>query len=220
VATLGSYITDVRRILHDANATYWPDSDLTSFVNRALKQRDRDSGMHRALATIATVAGTPSYPLANIAPFYPEGTPAPGTVFDIMNVVLIWTTQRTMLMHVPFTDLASFYQPYQNYRNVPVVYTLYGAKHLFIAPSPQQVYQMDLDCVLVSPDLVVAADTDPLPDPWGDPVPFLAAAFAKDELGQSDEGMKYRRIYAERLLNVSGSRTRMLTQPYSSVAGF
>jgi hypothetical protein len=217
--TLGDYITEVRRILHDATRTYWTDADLTSFINRAMKQRDRDTGMHRAQSFSDTVIGVNHYSLDSLTPVYPDGTFAAGTVFDVMGLILVWGNLRQQLAHVPYTDLSSFYQPLTSYQNIPLVYCLYGAKFLLLAPAPQQVYPMVLDCVMVSPDLANSVDEDPLPDPWTDPVPFAAAAFAKEELGQSDESDRYFKIYQQRVMSVSGSRIRMLSQPYTGISG-
>lgn len=219
MGTLASLIQDTRRLLHDANSTYYNDVDLTAWINRAKRRRDIDTGMNRAEATLATVAGQRAYSMAGLSPLYPDGTPAGGTIYDVMNVVLIWANSRYLPGKVPYTDLATFYQPYAGYTNVPSVYCVYGAKSVMLAPAPNQAYPMIWDCVMLSPDLATPSDPDPLPDPWGDPIPFMAAAFAKDESQQSDDAMKFRQHYAEALMMVSGGRIRMLSRPYQNIVG-
>lgn len=55
MATLASYITECRRLLHDANANFWTDAELTDYINEARDDTVRDTG---ALRTIQ-VANTP-----------------------------------------------------------------------------------------------------------------------------------------------------------------
>lgn len=55
MATLSSYITECRRLLHDANANFWTDSELTDYINDAREHTVRDTG---ALRTIQ-IANTP-----------------------------------------------------------------------------------------------------------------------------------------------------------------
>lgn len=217
--TLGDYIREVRRILRDATSTYWTNEDLTSYINQAMQERDRDTKMNRAFATVNTVVGQKQYALANLVPLYPDGTPAPGTVYDVMGVIYPVGNLRAQLGKVPYVDLASYYQPMVGYTNIPIVFTLYGAKFLLLAPAPNQVVPMEWDCALISPTLVLLTDADPLPDPWTEPVPWLACAYAKEEFGQSDEAAKYRRIYQQSAMSVGGSRYGMLPQPYTGISG-
>lgn len=192
---------------------------LTAFINRAKRKRDIDTGMNRAEASLVTVVGQRGYSMASLSPLYPDGTPASGTVYDVMNVVLLWSNMRYIPSKVPYTDIASFYQPYQGYTQVPVAYCSYGARSIILAPAPNQVYQMFWDCVMLSPNFTTISDVDPLPDPWGDPIPFLAAAYAKDESQQSDDAEKFRKLYVESVLMVTGGRIRMLVNPYQNVMG-
>jgi len=49
VATLNSYITEVQRLLHDANAVFWSTSELTNYINDARERVARDTGCLRTL---------------------------------------------------------------------------------------------------------------------------------------------------------------------------
>jgi len=49
MATLSSYITEVRRLLHDANANFWTDSELTDNINDARERVVRDTGCLRTI---------------------------------------------------------------------------------------------------------------------------------------------------------------------------
>jgi len=63
MATLNSYITDVRRLLHDANANFWSNDELTDYVNDGRERVVRDTGCLRTLQISAT-------------PLAPDGTAA------------------------------------------------------------------------------------------------------------------------------------------------
>ena len=49
MATLSSYITEVRRLLHDANGNFWSDTELTDNINDARERVVRDTGCLRTL---------------------------------------------------------------------------------------------------------------------------------------------------------------------------
>ena len=54
MATLSSYLTEVQRLLHDANAVFWSTSELTDYINEARERVVRDTGCLRTLQVTAT----------------------------------------------------------------------------------------------------------------------------------------------------------------------
>jgi len=54
MATLSSYITEVQRLLHDANAVFWSTSELTDYINSARERVVRDTGCLRTLQVTST----------------------------------------------------------------------------------------------------------------------------------------------------------------------
>ena len=72
MATLASYITEVRRLLHDANGVFWSDSELTDDINAARERVVRDTGCLRNLQVTST-------------PLSSTGVPA-----------IVWTTGQTV----------------------------------------------------------------------------------------------------------------------------
>jgi hypothetical protein len=206
-STLGSFRTDVRRVLHDANAKYWSDSDLNAFINRAIKQRDRDSGQQRSLQTITLTAGQGTYPM-NVAPFTTN-------TIDVLAIIVVFGNFRYPLSQVSYSELSSVFQPYQGYRNIPTGFAKYNATNVVLAPLPDQGYTTEWDTLIFTPDLVSDTDPDSLPYPWDDPVPFLAAHFARLEMQQYDEAQKYFEMYQQRLNYVQGgARGMQVSQPY------
>ena len=54
MATLSSYITEVQRLLHDANAVFWSTAELTDYINDARERVARDTGCLRTLQISST----------------------------------------------------------------------------------------------------------------------------------------------------------------------
>ena len=54
MATLASYITDVQRLLHDANSVFWSTSELTDYINQARERVVRDTGCLRTIQSTYT----------------------------------------------------------------------------------------------------------------------------------------------------------------------
>ena len=58
MATLSSYITEVRRLLHDANGNFWSDAEIADYVNDARQRVVRDTGCLRTLQITQTPLST------------------------------------------------------------------------------------------------------------------------------------------------------------------
>ena len=54
MATLSSYLTEVQRLLHDANAVFWSTAELTDYINSARERVVRDTGCLRTLQVTST----------------------------------------------------------------------------------------------------------------------------------------------------------------------
>lgn len=61
MATLSGYITEVRRLLHDANGNFYSDSELTDYINSARERVCRDTGCLRTLQLSATPIAPAGY---------------------------------------------------------------------------------------------------------------------------------------------------------------
>lgn len=212
MATLASYLADLRRLLHDANAVYWSDADLTAFLNRAMQQRDWDTGENRSTQSITLVVGQNTYNYNDTV-----GPPAfTANTIDVLGIVILVGNARAQLAQLSYTELGSQVQTFSTFQSIPVAFSKKGAATIVVAPTPQQAYVTEWDTMLVSTPLVLAADPDPLPYPWTDPVPFLAAHFARLELQQYDEADKYLQLYQQRITWVMGGTRGMgVSQPYA-----
>jgi len=70
MATLQSYLTDVQRLLHDANLNFYTQQQLTDYINSARERVVRDTGCLRQIVVTQTPivqGGTPTAWVANTA---------------------------------------------------------------------------------------------------------------------------------------------------------
>lgn len=191
-STLADYVTEVRRILHDATATFWPDTDLIAFINRAIRQRDRNSGMNRLVVLYTLTAAQQLYDL----------TVVDSDAYETLSIFVRRGNERYPLARRAYTEVTQFNQAVMTMSTDPEAYARIGAKQVYIAPIPRDSLVTEWDVLRVSPPLIAMGDVDPLPYPWTDPVPFLAASFAKFESQQADEARLYDSVYRERLADM------------------
>ncbi len=60
MATLSTYITEVRRLLHDANGNFYSDSQLTDYINGSRERVVRDTGCLRTIQIVQTPSKVPA----------------------------------------------------------------------------------------------------------------------------------------------------------------
>lgn len=209
IVTLSDYIFVVRRLLHDANANFWTDQELTIDINDARQRLVRDTGCHRILQTSAVLTGIESYDFSTL----PEGT----KTMDVINLNVYWGNSRVPLRYVSWTQFNAQMRYWINYQGQPVIYSMYGPNKYFVAPVPDQDYVTELDTVVRPTDLVALDDIDTdIVDPWKDPVPFYAAYMAKFKEQSYGEAELFKQQYVQQLQNVlSTTFTRRMPDPYS-----
>jgi len=100
MATLSSYITEVQRLLHDANSVFWSTSELTDYINDARERVARDTGCLRTLQVTAT-------PISNTgvaATAWAESTPVTAGEFLFSNIFIyeVTTTGTTGTTAPPY----------------------------------------------------------------------------------------------------------------------
>lgn len=207
--TLQDYIFVVRRLLHDANANFWTDEELTIDINDARQRLVRDTGCKRVLQTSAVLQGIEAYDFVDL----PEGT----NTMDLININVYWGNSRVPLRYVSWTQFNAQMRYWINYQGQPVIYSMYGPNKYFIAPVPDQDYVTELDTVVRPTDLVALDDVDlDIVDPWKDPVPFYAAYMAKFKEQSYGEAELFKQQYTQQLQNVlSTTFTRRMPDPYS-----
>ena len=209
MATLQTYITQCRRLLHDANANFWSDSELTDYINAARQRLVRDTGCLRTIQTVNTVTNQEVYQFSAL----PSGI----QTMDILNINLYWGNTRIPLRYLPWTQFNAELRFWQNYIGRPIAFTVYGQQAFYLAPVPDQVYAMELDTIILPTALVNATDVDPIISPWTDPVAYYAchtAKFKEQSYGEAEIFLNQYKAKAMSVINTTF--TRRLPDPYST----
>lgn len=206
--TLSQYITQCRRLLHDANGNFYTDQELTDYINDARNRLVRDTGCLRTLQTRATVTNQETYAFSSL----PQGL----QTMDIININLYWGNSRLPLLYRPWTDFNAQLRYWQNYTGRPIAYSMYGPQTFYLGPVPDQVYTMELDTVIEPTALVNAADTDTIPDIWTQPVAYYASHTAKFKEQSYGESEIFKQQYIKNVQSLLvGTYTRRLPTAYS-----
>jgi len=208
MTTLNDYIFVTRRLLHDANANFWTDQELTIDINGARQRLVRDTGALRRLQTSTVTQGKEVYNFADL----PEGD----QTMDVLTINLYWGTTRVPLMYKPWTQFNAELRYYQSYIGQPVAFSLYGTNSFYIGPLPDQTYTIELDTVIRPVDMVNLSDVEVIKDPWTEPVPYYAAYTAKFKEQSYGEAEIFRQQYIQKCQNLLATTfTRRMPMPYS-----
>lgn len=303
MATLSTYITEVRRLLHDANSNFYSDQQLTDYINSSRERTVRDTGALREIIVTQTPCQVaPSATINNATPAYPtnwaantaytlnsfifsniyiyqvttagtSGTTAPpypnatqgnannypptteffngtcgltyvgncenisyealsnlmgtsplspstsATVLDVLNVNLYWGNTRVPMDYLAWSDFNVRLRFWQNYIGRPLAFSIFGQKQIFIGPVPDEIYQLEIDCVILPLPLTLASPStnDTINDPYTSCVKFYAAYLAKFYEQSYGEAEIYKQEYARQVNSVLNSvYTRRIPTAYSS----
>ena len=204
---LSDYITDCRRLLHDANANFYSDTELTDYINQGRSRMVRDTGCLRTYQVSSVAANQEIIQTSTL----PSGT----NTLDIINLNLIWGNTRIALQYLPFTDFNARLRYYQNYVGRPIAYAMYGQTSIYLGPVPDQTYSIELDTVILPTALSNAAPTETIPDPYTTPVSFYACYKAKHKEQAYGEAEIFKQEYTSQVRAVLSSVfTRRITTPY------
>ena len=210
MTTLADYITECRRLLHDANGAIYPDSELTDDINLARRRLVRDTGCLREIQMANTVTSQEVYNFTAL--------PSGNSTVDVLNINLYWGNTRIPMNYLPWTDFNAKLRFWQNYIGRPIAFSLYGQTKFYISPVPDQVYVMELDTVISPADLVNNADVDSIPIEFTGPVAFYACHQAKYKEQAYGESEIFKQEYIKKAQNVLATTyTRRMPSPYSSV---
>ena len=192
--TITSYISSLRRVLHDSTGQFYSDLELTDYINDARFRVVRDTGCLRTLQTVTLVTGQEVYPIATTLP---SSLPA----FDILNINVIWGNSRIPLLYRPWSAYNQELRYWQQYQGRPCAFSIYGQLSVYIGPSPDQNYVSEWDTV-VSP-YVFTSPTDltveTIPLPYQTPVVYYAAYSAKFKMQQWDEVQFFQKMYKSQI---------------------
>lgn len=218
---LSDYLADLRFILHDPNDNYVSQADKIIQINRAIEQRDLDTGGNRALTTYTMVAGTDTYTFATL---FVTANPK---CFDVVNIFLLLNGLRIRLdevsytrLNAPMNDGRGGWRMNTTLRSNPMAYARYGAATIVFGPKPSLAYSLELDCVQYSTQLAATSDVDDLPSPWTKPVPWYAAFLCKVNMRQYDEATRqFWDEYMHQVSVVPGCRVGQIPSTYPVAYG-
>lgn len=204
---LSDYITECRRMLHDANGNFYTDSELTDYINAARVRLVRDTGCLRTYQTSSVVANQEIIPTATL----PNGV----STLDVLTLNLIWGNTRIALQYLPWTDFNARLRYYQNYIGRPIAFSMYGQTSIYLGPVPDQTYVIELDTVVLPAPLTPLSPTETIPDPYTSPVAFYACHKAKYKEQAYGESEIFNQEYIKQVKAVLASVfTRRITTPY------
>ena len=181
------------------------------------------SGAVNAISFTSLGSGYSSAPTATITDS--TGTGAQITVgvinvstFDLLSINLLWGTERYTLQWMPFRIFSPWFRPFlaASYQRQPVAWCLYSTQGIYLGPTPDQTYAIELDSAIL-PTPLPSGDTttqDPIPLMNQDPIKFYAAYLAKDNAQNYGEADRKLEEYRRRLTEVSASYAGRLPQVY------
>ena len=207
---LSQYITDCRRLLHDATGAFYSDSELTDYINDARYRMARDTGCLRQLQSDTAIANQEVYTFSTLA----NGA----NTFDVLNINLYWGNTRVPLQYLPWTNFNAQLRFWQNYVGRPIAFSMYGQSSYYIAPVPQENYAIELDTVVIPNTLVSNNTVEQIPGTFTSPIPYYACHIAKFKEQSFGESEIFHQQYIQKMQNViATSYTRRMPSPYSTV---
>lgn len=209
--TLSTYINRTRRLLHDANATFWSDAELTDCINVGRNRVALDTACLRSLETVNLVASQEAYPMAT-------STSKLDRAKDLLQVIVVWGNQRVPLLWMAFTEFQANMRVWVNFTNMPAVWSNFGMPlgSVYIGPVPNQAYVSYWDILYIPTALVDDTTVDELAYPYDDPVPYYAAYTAKYKQQAYGEAAAFEQQYRQKAAwAINSTFTRRMPNPYA-----
>ena len=157
--------------------------------------------------------------LTNLVGSSPLSPSSATTILDVININLYWGNSRVPMDYLSWTDFNARLRFWQNYIGRPLAFTIYGQGQIYIGPVPDQVYQIEVDCVVLPNPLTLATQTvtDVINDPYTTGVKFYAAYLAKYYEQSYGESEIYKQEYTKQVTSILNSVfTRRIPSVYSS----
>lgn len=173
------------------------------------------AGKITSVAITAQGGGYTSAP----TPVFTGGTGASGTAgflpsaaFDVVNTTIYWGSLRRPLGYRVWTTFNAAFRSIQNFQGPPAVFSVYNNRSVYVAPIPDQTYQVDFDCVQTTTDFTVNdTATDPIPFPFHNPVSFYAAYLAQIKAQKFEVANYFKDEYAKQARSaINSTFTRRL----------
>lgn len=175
MANLTSYIQECRRLLHDANGSFWSDSELTDYINDARNRVALDTKCLRSLQTVTLNTSQETYQIATAVPTLGN------RAIDVMNITVIWGQMRVPLTYASWTEFNANMRTWVTNLSRPAAWSRFGTSTgtVYVSPTPDQTYQSEWDIFYLPAPLIDGSTVEELQYPFTAPVAFFAAYKAK-----------------------------------------
>jgi len=212
---LNSYITQVRRLLHDPNGQYWSDSELTDYINESRNRVCKDTRCLRQQLTsfVTFTAGTEQYDIASLTlPVALTGY----TIMDVMGINVLWGSTRIKLAYLAWSRFDVQFRYWNNMQSRPVCFSRLGSLSVYVGPTPDQSYTSDWDVALIPPALVSNSTAEPIPEPFTTPIKYYAAHLAKFREQSIGEAELFKQMYGKQVRTEAVAfMGRIIPDPYA-----
>lgn len=175
---LGTYLTDLRRLLKDSTGQFWDDTTLIDYVNAGLKMSVAHTGPLRTLATVSLPTHQETYSFPTIA-IDPGSGSQNVPSFDVANISVLFGMTRVPLKNPSFTEFNATWRVWQSFYGLPMSFAIQGQNTIFVGPIPGSDYSSEWDVFHLPPTLKANSDDDGLNWPFTDPPKYFAAYLAQ-----------------------------------------
>lgn len=194
---LNAYITQCQRFLHDTNGNFWPQAELTDYINEARNRVCADTWCLRQIVTgLSTTAGVELYQTTTIP------VAVGYTVVNLVQPTLYWGLERIPLDYYSFREFNVRFRRWQAYQQRPVAFTRVGANYFYLGPIPDQAYPIDFDVSVIPPALTSDATPEPMPEPFTHLIKYWACYLAKFKEQSYKEADMFKQEYLAERKNV------------------
>lgn len=214
--TLSAYTAQVRRLLHDANATFYSATDVNVAINEARCRVALDTACLRSFETITMPEGQETYLLSDESALGERAA-------NLNAITVLWGSTRWPTFWMAFTEFQTRMRVWQSNLSRPAVWSNFGSgpnTTVYVQPVPDQDYETYWDIYYVPADLVDDSSVDEIVYPFSDAVQFFAAHQCKYKEQNFGEAEIYLQKYTQRALWAIGSVfTRRMPNPYVGYSG-
>ena len=121
------------------------------------------------------------------------------------------------MRYLAWTDFNAQLRYWQNYRGLPIAYSIYGQSKFYVGPVPDQEYVAEADTVILPLPLVNLTDVDDIRDPYTTPVAYYASYKAKFKEQSFGEAEIFKQQYLSHVqAALTSTFTRRMPTPYST----
>lgn len=224
---LAQYLTDVRDLLNDAQGQFFPEATLARYVNRSRRRIAYISGCIRVMPP-----GTRTHRLQEVYPFSDWISLVQGVHPGIQSILAVRSLAvaigvggwKSVWSRIPFSDFQARFRRFNGtfYGTVqePGWYAQYGAGpagRLYLAPIPSQSNPLEVDLTCIPQPLLTDADSEIIPQPWSDAVPYWAATLCLLQQQRAQDAQAIAQLFnADLPMCASVVCPTMLVTPYGA----